>query len=63
MKEITYLIYIVLYEAFIVGGCAYIVFWQGNSGWWWLLACAMSGAAYRPQAWIHGKYFTKKEIS
>lgn len=26
------------YNAAIIGGCAYLVFWRGHSGWWFLLA-------------------------
>jgi len=55
MKEITYLIYIIFWETFILGGGAYIVFGLGNSGWWFALACVLSGLAYRPSMWIHGK--------
>ena len=55
MKELTYLIYIVLWEAFVIGGCAYLVFWLGASGWWFILAVVLSGAAYTPNRWIHGQ--------
>ena len=48
---ITYLIYIVLYEGLIIGGCAYVVFWLGHSGWWFLLACIIGGCAYSPDRW------------
>ena len=51
MKILTYLIYIILWEGFILGGCAYIVFWKGFSGWWFLLAGLLSSAAYKPSAW------------
>jgi hypothetical protein len=55
MKEITYLIYIVLYEGLVVGGTGYAVFVLDHSGWWFLLAVIMSVAAYSPRKWIHGK--------
>ncbi len=32
-----------LWAAFIVGGCAYIVFGLGHSGWWFLLALVLIG--------------------
>ena len=54
MKYLTYLIYIIIYETLVVGGCAYAVFVLGHSGWWFLLAVAMSGSAYSPERWIHG---------
>lgn len=30
------IIYGLLYNAFLLGGTAYIVFWLGHSGWWFL---------------------------
>jgi len=33
MKEIALL----LYGTFLIGGTSYIVFWKGQSGWWFLL--------------------------
>lgn len=55
MKYATYLIYIVLWEAFIFGGAGYAVFWRGFSGWWMLAAAFVAGLAYSPGKWIHGK--------
>jgi hypothetical protein len=26
------------WDFFLIGGCAYLVFWRGQSGWWFLLA-------------------------
>ena len=48
---LTYLIYIVFFESLIWGGCAYVVFWRGVSGWWFALALVVSGAAYGPRKW------------
>jgi hypothetical protein len=48
---ITYLFYIVFYEAMIWGGCAYVVFFLNRSGWWFLLAVLLSSAAYSPAKW------------
>jgi hypothetical protein len=48
---ITYLFYIVFYEGMILGGCAYVVFFLNRSGWWFLLAVLLSGAAYSPAKW------------
>ena len=56
--QITYLIYIILYETLIIGGCGYVVFGLGHSGWWFVLAVLFSGAAYTPKKWR--KLQTKK---
>ena len=48
---ITYMIYIILWEALVVGGCGYVVFGLNRSGWWMLLAVLLSGAAYTPKKW------------
>tara|TARA_R110002074_G_scaffold316844_2_gene487319 strand:- start:1236 stop:1502 length:267 start_codon:yes stop_codon:yes gene_type:complete len=48
---ITYMIYIILWEALIVGGFGYVVFVLNRSGWWMLLAVLMSAAAYKPISW------------
>jgi len=55
MKAVTYLVYILAFEAIVLGGAGYIVFGLGRSPWWMLLALMVSGAAYRPAQWIHGK--------
>lgn len=39
------------WETLIIGGCSYIVFWLHHSGWWFLLAIALSTAAYSPKKW------------
>ncbi len=51
MNSITYLIYIVLYETLILGGCGYAVFVLGASGHWFWLALLLSGSAYTPEKW------------
>ena len=53
MKHLTYLIYIILFEALVLVGPAYVVFWKGNSEAWMLL-CILSLFAYSPMKWIHG---------
>ena len=55
MKYLTYLIYILAFETLVLGGIGYAVFVLDHSGWWFLLAILLSGAAYKPQTWIHGK--------
>lgn len=52
MKAATYLVYIVLWESMVIGGCAYVVFGLGYSGWWFLLALMLSASAYKPKDWI-----------
>lgn len=34
----------VAWGAFLFGGCAYLVFWRGNSGWWFVLALILGPA-------------------
>ena len=63
LLAITYLIYILLWEGVVLGGCGYIVFGLGYSGWWFLLALYMSGSAYSPEKWgrlFSGSYPTTK---
>jgi len=48
---ITYLIYIIIWEAMVLGGFGYVVFGLGKSGWWMLLAVFMSASAYKPESW------------
>lgn len=55
MREITYLIYIVIWESMIFGGTGYAVFVLDRSGWWFLLATLIGGCAYPPERWIHGR--------
>ena len=55
MKEITYLIYITLWEGLIFGGTGYAVFVLERSGWWFALAFFFGACAYSPLKWIHGK--------
>jgi hypothetical protein len=55
MKELTYLIYIVLWEGMIFGGTGYAVFVLEHSGWWFLLAMVIGSLAYSPLKWIHGQ--------
>ena len=49
--QITYLIYIIIYESLVLGGCGYVVFGLGYSGWWFVLAVVLSGEAYKPKQW------------
>lgn len=55
MKEITYLIYIILWEGMIFGGTGYAVFAMDKSGWWFALAVFIGASAYKPTQWIHVK--------
>jgi len=51
MKIISYLVYIIFFETLVLGGCGVAVFGYGASGWWFLLAVLLSGAAYSPERW------------
>lgn len=42
MRGIIVIIALLVFKAFIIGGCAYLVFWRGESGWWFLLAIMLS---------------------
>ncbi len=53
IRIITYLIYIILWEALTVGGCAYLVFFKGHSSWWFVIALLLSGAAVQPGKWFN----------
>jgi hypothetical protein len=55
MRVITYLIYIVLFEGLVWCGTGYAVFVLDRSGWWFVLAILIAGAAYPPERWIDGK--------
>lgn len=46
-----------VWNVFLFGGCAYIVFWRGSSPWWFLLACLIEGG----QTVIREKKSTKKD--
>jgi len=43
VNNIIFLIYCILYELIVLGGCGYSVFILGNSGWWFVLATFLSG--------------------
>jgi len=51
MKVLTYLIYVIFWEALTIGGCAYLVFWQGQHGAWFILAVVLSSMGYSPSKW------------
>jgi len=55
---ITYLIYIIIWETLCIGGCGYVVFILGYSGWWFILCALFSAAAYSPKRW--NELFTNK---
>lgn len=33
-----FLLFLLCWRMLVLGTCAYVVFWQGHSGWWFLLA-------------------------
>lgn len=52
MRFLTYLIYILAWEGMVLGAACYAVFVLNRSGWWFLLAVLLSGAAYKPKDWL-----------
>ena len=48
---VTYMIYIILWEALVIGGFGYVVFVLNYSAWWMLLAVILSAGAYKPKSW------------
>jgi len=48
---ITYLIYIILYEALIWCVCSWAVFIMQRSGWWMLFGFLLSICCIRPLSW------------
>jgi hypothetical protein len=51
---LTYLVYIVFWEALCLGGAAYVVFVLHRSGWWFALALCLSECGIKPERWIYG---------
>lgn len=51
MLTITYLIYILIWDVGLIAGCAYLVFYKGESGWWFLLAIFLAGSCLKPKTW------------
>ena len=35
---IVWIITVFLWDVFLIAGTSYLVFWQGHSGWWFVLA-------------------------
>lgn len=48
---VTFLIYTLIFEGLVIGGCGYVVFVLGHSGWWWVLAALFSSAQLKPLDW------------
>lgn len=51
MKHLTFLIYILAWEAAVWGGWFYIVFVLDRSAWWTLLAIVCSGSTIPVRRW------------
>jgi len=50
MEFIIWAIIRFLWAFSVLGTCAYAVFWQGHSGWWFLLAIMLcSGRSYHTE--------------
>lgn len=37
-----------MWAVIVLVGCSYVVFWKGQSGWWFVLAVALMGTRCRP---------------
>lgn len=48
----TYMIYIIVWQALVIGGFGYVVFGLNRSEWWMLLAFLLSASAYKPKSWL-----------
>lgn len=51
MKVFTFLLYTLFWQTLVIGGCGYVVFVLGHSGWWFLLAVFMSAHQFSPKSW------------
>ena len=65
MRFLTYLVYIILWEGFILGGTVYLVGWMGWNPAWIILALILSAGAYTPSRWakIAGKVEDDEETA
>jgi hypothetical protein len=54
----AFVIYSIFFEAIVWGLFGYVVFWKGYSGWWIVLALAISAAQIKPSDFG----ITKKEV-
>ena len=46
----AFCIYSVMFEAIVWGVFGYAVFWQNHSGWWMVLAVALSSSQLKPKS-------------
>jgi hypothetical protein len=51
MKILSFLIYTILFETLVLGGCGYVVFHLHESGWWFILAVLCSILQIKPEGW------------
>lgn len=49
MKYLAFLVYIILGDGVIIVGTFYATFILGHSGWYWLLACILGAASFKPR--------------
>jgi len=52
LRILTFFVYITLRDGLLIGGTAYLVFWKGCSGWWWILSVFLLALAIRPSMWF-----------
>jgi hypothetical protein len=46
MANFSILFLLLAYRVFIYGGTAYLVFWRGQSAWWFVLAVLLGMISY-----------------
>lgn len=47
----SYLIYVIFWDAGLIGGAAYLVYWRDQSGWLIVAALIIGGCGYHPWKW------------
>jgi hypothetical protein len=43
-------LFILAWNAALIAGTAYVVFWLGYSGWWWLLTLILIGGSVQSKS-------------
>lgn len=48
---VTFMLYIVIWDIGLLVGTAYLIWWKGASGWWFVPAFILCGMSYKPKHW------------
>jgi len=48
---ITYLVYVIFYITFFIGGCSYLVFFHNEHPAWFIVALALGWSVFSPKQW------------